>query len=238
MEYKPNVPLNKFSSGSSSSRFNVKYLGKLLLRKIYIIAFFCIIGIILALSFVFHTFTISYQTSVTFYAIATDGDDLSESYSLQSYAQRAVSTYILLLDTNVFYNDLSEELSQKYTPEQLRSMVSFSAVASSELFKATVHSTDSNTAKLVAEAVEKTVLQFMTPYLGGIKLKVIDPAIQPTPSAYPSRIIIVFVGFFFSFLLAVVFIVTKERLGGRINDGDDLQTEYNIPILAEVLWHR
>ena len=46
------------------------------------------------------------------------------SLNMQNYALKLVNTYLRMLDTNSFYTKLSNELNEKYTPDELSKMIS------------------------------------------------------------------------------------------------------------------
>ena len=102
---------------------NVQKILFALLRKWKLLVIFAIIGALVGYFYTANFTTLTYTSSVEFLAYAVDGkDDISSSSSStetvrtsntskMNYAMKMLDTYIEIMSTNDFYNELTSDLN-------------------------------------------------------------------------------------------------------------------------------
>lgn len=166
------------------------------------------------------------------YKEATNGYEDLNRYNLSS---KLVATYIGLLDTNNFYEAVSKTLNDKYTATELKSMVKFTAIEETELFKADVVSNSPAEAKSVADAVAQTAPKTIEGLLSNnSKLKIVDEATTPQNPTSPNVTKNVLIALLFGLVISIVIAFIRDYFDVKIKYDDEMTTINNIPVLAAI----
>lgn len=203
------------------------------------IAFILIVSVLCAVcSFFVTTFFIqkTYTATVKLY-VSTDSKNSSSYEDLQSYnyASKLVATYIQMLDTNRFYTSVSEELNEKYTPSQLKSMITFNSVEDTEIFKANIVSESPTEAKKIADAVAKVAPITISGILkNNSELKIVDEATVPKNPTSPNVAKNVLVAFIIGLVVSLVIAFVRDYFDVKIKYNEEMTTLANLPILAAI----
>lgn len=160
-----------------------------------------------------------------------NGYDNLQSYN---YAEKLVSTYMQMLDTQSYYSDVSDYMNNKYTPTELSSMITFTNVEETEIFEADVVSNSPTNAKEIADAVAKTAPGKIEKINKKAKLKIVDEAVLPKDPTSPNTKMNVILAFLAGFVISTIFVFIKGRTDKKIKYNDDMTTIGDIPILATI----
>lgn len=178
-----------------------------------------------------------YTAKLSLYVDTTISDDkVNPAYSLnmQTYAQRLVSTYIRMLDTTSFYNDVSEMLDEKYTASELSKMISFKSDENTEIFDVLIRSNSPTEAKLIGDAVAEVAPKTISNLRSNANLKVCDPAQTPTKHSSPNTTQNVLVATAVGLLLSLIISFIRYFVDKKIKYNDDMTEIFNIPVLAAI----
>lgn len=179
----------------------------------------------------------TYTATVKLYVSADYKDSESGYEDLNRYnlSSKLVATYIELLDTNNFYEDVSKELNNKYTASQLKEMVKFTGVEDTEVFKADITSNSPTEAKNIADAVAKTAPVTIKELLSSNStLKIVDTATTPQNPTSPNVARNVIVAFLIGLVLSVIIAFIRDYFDVKIKYDDEMTTIYNVPVLAAI----
>ncbi len=202
------------------------------------IAMVLIVSLIAAVcSFFVTTFFIqkTYTTSVKLYVSADYIENAGNDLNTYQYTSKLVATYIQMLDTNSFFTDVAKELNDKYTPTQLQSMVKFTSVENTEVFKATVVSKSPTEAKSIADAVALTAPKTISELLvSSYQLKIVDDATIPTKPTSPNVQRNVLIAFLAGFVIALVVAFCRDYFDVKIKYDEEMTTLCNVPVLAAI----
>ncbi|WP_294467473.1 YveK family protein [uncultured Ruminococcus sp.] len=179
----------------------------------------------------------TYTSTVKLY-VSTDYNGASSGYqdlNAYNYSSKLVSTYIELLDTNNFYGNVSKSLNSKYTATELESMIKFTRVEETEVFKADITSGNPAEAKSIADAVAKTAPGTVKELLSNNStLKVVDEATTPknptSPNVAKNVIIALLIGIIISLIIAFI----RDYFDVKIKYDDEMTTIANLPVLAAI----
>ena len=172
-----------------------------------------------------------YEAETKFYINVAESEDLAQNiYYSQIFAQNVIGTYIEILKTDTFYNRLAERLDDQYTTTQLREMMSFSVVNSTEIFKARVVAGSAHAAKEIADASTVAVVETIYVFQKGIKLDVIDPPVLPDAPFSPNLYLYIAAGMIAGVILAAVYVLLRDFLDATIKDDDDLEARYGVVV--------
>ena len=178
----------------------------------------------------------TYTSSVKLYVSANYSDNnANEDLSTYNYTSKLVTTYIEMLDTNKFYNAVSEELDGKYTPSQLANAISFTNVENTEVFMAKVVFGDPTQAKNIADAVAVVAPETISKLLvNNYQLKIVDEATVPKKPTSPNLAKNVLLAFFAGMALMLVIAFLRDCFDIKVKYEDDMSMICGLPILSVV----
>lgn len=158
----------------------------------------------------------------------------AQSLSMQTYAQRLVSTYIRMLDTTSFYSKVSDSLDDKYTPSELKKMISFKSDESTEVFDVVINSASPTEAKRIGDAVAEAAPETISSLKSNANLKVCDPAQIPSKHSSPNttRNVLLFSALGLFIALMVSFI--RHFADKKIKYNEEMTEILGVPILAAI----
>ena len=194
-----------------------------------------------ALLFVVSAFMITpkYQSSAMFYVNNNNLNIGSASFSISSSdisaSQSLVDTYIVILKTRNTLETVIEKSELDYSYEQLSSMISASAVNSTEVFKVTVTSTDPIEACHIANGIATVLPDKISEIVTGSGAKVVDYAVVNPVKVSPSITKYTAIGLLIGVVLACVAIILEDIFDDTIRDDTYLLNTYeDIPTLAVI----
>lgn len=203
------------------------------------IAFVLVISMIFAVcSFFVTNFFIkkTYTSSVKLYvSVNYEGSSGTDDLSIHNYTSKLVATYIEMLDTNKFYSTVSEQLNKKYSASQLKSMITFSSVNTTEIFKAIVTSNSPTESKRIADAIVATAPKTINDILkNNSQLEIVDNPTVPTKPTSPNVTRNVLIAFFAGFVLSMVIAFARDYFDVKIKYDEEMITLCDVPILGAI----
>lgn len=178
----------------------------------------------------------TYTSSVKLYvSVNYEGSSGSDDLSIYSYTSKLVATYIEMLDTNKFYSAVSEKLDKKYTPSELKSMITFKSVDTTEIFKAIVNTGNPTEAKEIADAIVATAPATINDILkNNSQLKIVDDPTVPTHPTSPNVMSNVLFAFFAGFAISLAVAFIRDYFDVKIKYDEEMITLCNVPILGAI----
>lgn len=208
-------------------------------HKAWVVFLAALLSMAIAVGFTKLFITPKYNASAMFYvnnnSISVGDTSLSISQGDIVAAKSLVDTYIVILNSREFLETvIAEAHTSELSPVRLKSMISASAVNSTEIFQVTVTSEDPQQAYALATAINKYLPDRIDKIVVNSKAVIVDRPIKPaTPSSpsYPSNALL---GFVIGFVLAVIVIALREIFDVTIRSQEDVEQCCEHPILASV----
>lgn len=176
-----------------------------------------------------------YRTFVTFYAQSkTDPEEITSS-GLTANRQLA-GTYSYIVKSNTVMKEASKKLKEQgvyYNFSQLRAMTSM-ATTNTEIFTATISSTDQKNIKLIADTIAEAGVDRIRAIVTNGDVKILDVAETPGAPYSPNVTTNTITGALVGLLLACVFFVIRALTDTTIWNEDDLTKQYDIPVLGSI----
>lgn len=177
----------------------------------------------------------TYETTIKLYVEADNkGNSSYNDLSSYNYAASLVKTYIEMLETNNFYQRVSESFDGEYTMKEIGSMVRFSNESETEVFKATVTADTPTEAKLIADRVSEIAPVIISELNDSANLKIVDKAILPTSPASPNVTRNTLFAFVIGFVGMFIYLLIKDLFDVKFKYNSDMTTYNDIPILAAI----
>lgn len=183
--------------------------------------------------------TPQYRATVTIYV---NNFSVSEESGYPEYisatnlatSQRLVTTYVNIIKSNTVLKKVIEQSGMDMTVEQVRNMMTASAVENTEMFNVHVSNADPVLAAIIANVIADVAPDEIANILEGSSTKIIDRAEVPQYRYTPSFRKNTFLGCAAGAILAAVYVVLRILLDQRIKSQEDLDRLFNLPILGEI----
>ena len=200
-----------------------------------IVAVVCAVAVFLG-TFLF--ITPKYQASAMFYvnnnSLSLGEASVSISSSDISASRGLVKSYIVILTTRETINDVIDYAGVNRTYNQVKNMITATAVDSTEIFRVTVTSPDPAEAERIADAIAYILPKRISSIIEGTSAKVVDSAVLPTAPSSPNYTKNTMMGFLVGFALACAVIILRELFDITIRTEEDITRACTHPILAAV----
>ena len=149
-------------------------------------------------------------------------------------ATNYVETYVEILKSRSNMELVIEQSGVPYTYEQLRKMVSSSAVNSTGLFRVSVTSSNPEEARTLVNLIATILPDKVSEIINNTSIKVVDYAVTPHSRVSPSYIKFTGIGLLLGMILCSGVILLIAYFDDEIHNEDYLLTTYQHPILASI----
>ena len=207
-------------------------------HKAWLVAIVAVVCAVITFLGTYYLITPLYKASALFYvnnnsvtvgdaSISIDSGDLSAAKSL-------VDSYIVILQTRETLNDVKDYAGSGRTYSELKSMVSAASVNSTEIFEVVVTSPDPKEAADLANAIAYILPSRISGIIEGTSAKIVDTAVVPKSSSYPSYLLNTLIGFLFGAIVSIACIIVFTLMDVTIREEEDIAYICKHPILAAV----
>lgn len=174
-----------------------------------------------------------YSASTSLYVYNEASRESITSTDLNT-SQELVQTYIVILTSNAVLNKVTAVLNNQYTVEELREMITASAINNTEAFSITVENTDPAMAQKIANTIATVAPAEIIRVVKAGSVEVIDYATLPIEQSSPNVIRNTAIGGLLGCVVCVIVLVLKEMFDTVIRSEEDLIENFNIPILGVI----
>lgn len=178
----------------------------------------------------------TYTSTVKLYVNAnSNGKTSYDDINSHNYAQKMVATYIEILNTNSFRNEVAKELPDNYSAAFLKQAISYSEVTDTEVFSATVSCADPIEAKTVADAVAKAApATIKKQFEGNASLKIVDEAQLPEKPTAPHPARNAIIAFLAGLVLTMLIAFLRDYFDVKIKYDYEMTVLCGLPVLAAI----
>jgi capsular polysaccharide biosynthesis protein len=210
----------------------------MLRKKMIIIIIISLIGAVIAGCITNFFIEPKYTATIKMHVYSSSDNRVASSSSISSSeldaSQKLVNTYLVVVESNTFTQKVADQLGNGITPAEIRSMMNCEQITDTLAFQVNITSTDPQLATDIANIIANTCPDEIVRILKVGGVEVIDYATLPTSPSSPNLQKNVLVGLVFSFAVAFVFFFIKELFDTSITDENDLEREFDIPILGTI----
>lgn len=178
----------------------------------------------------------TYVSTVKLYVFtpASSANNGNENINELNYAQKVVNTYIEMLETNSFFENVKKKAGVDMPLEQFKKTVVFSTLNDTEVFEANASANSPEEAKKIADAVSSLAPSAIAKFKEGASLKIVDPATYPDKPSSPHVLLNTIIGLLVGLTLSVCWFLLRDSLDLRIKGEEDVTEDYNLPVLASI----
>ena len=209
--------------------------GKALLYRIWVIILCAVICGAATLIYTANFITPKYKAEVTmFLNNKNSGEDFYMNSSDYAVALRQVETYTKIISSNAVLDKVAESLGNGITGDQIRGMMTATAVGETEMFKVAVLSPDPEMSKNIANAIADVAPGEIAKFGLGSVAKVVDYARAPKSRHSPSYTVNTVMGAAAGAALAALVIILQLQLDVRVKKSEDLEKIFSVPVLGVI----
>ena len=217
---------------------DIKALLLFVLHKSWLIVLVAVLFAGMALGYAKLFITPQYSASIQLYTNNIYEESKGEVQAGQlTAAAYLAEAYMVILEGKPVLNEVlkATELQDKYTVDQLRSMISADTVNQTEIFQVTITCPDSKEAAVLANAFAEVLPKELPNIVNGSDVRLVDYAVESKQVVFPKYNIIVLVAAIAGALIALAGLILREFLDDGIDSEEYLTTVYEeIPLLAVV----
>lgn len=159
-------------------------------------------------------------------------DDVNTS-GLQS-AITLLPTYIEVLRSEPFLEDVSDDIDNKYSASSILDMATFTAVEETNLITISAQAADPHDAYLVARSIIRNAPRRIAQIFEGGSVKVIEYPKEASSAESDNAFKLGIVGFIAGAAVAMIIIFLINLFDTRVKSSEELSTKYGLPILGEI----
>lgn len=177
-----------------------------------------------------------YSASALLYFENKENQQAITSISDLNAAQKLVNNAIALFrEGNRIELALIDEFGFDYSIGEVKEMIGFSTVNSTEVVKVTVTMEEEALVVPVTNALVELCQEFFTETIMSGTIKVHNYAMPSSGPVYPSTKLFMAGGFAIGLLGSYLIVFIAELLDTKVKAEDDLFTIYEIPVFAEIM---
>ncbi|MBR2902737.1 MAG: hypothetical protein IKC38_05980 [Clostridia bacterium] len=222
----------KKADTDSSAGISLVDIFKVLKQKVIWIALVTLIATIGSFLITKFFVTPKYTSSVMVYVYnEKEGGYTSSDLSL---SKSLVNTYVVMIESDTLLTQVINSLDLDMSCNQLRKMISASAVNNTEVFKINVEHADPGLAKDIAGSISQLAPSFLEEKAHAGSVEIIDYAQIPTQPTSPSLARNMIIGFILGLIVSVAIIVGSAIFDTKIYDENDLISKFEVPVLGSV----
>ena len=207
----------------------------ILWNKVWVIILCTLIGGVAAFGISAFVLDPTYTSRVSMYVNSnTERENTIANLNDINASQKLVSTYIEILKSDNVLSKVITETGFTYTPEQIRKMLTASAVNGTEIFEVKITTKDANEAAVIANTIAAVAPEEIIRVVKAGSVELIDEAVPATSPSSPNVLLNTIIGLMLGGVLSVLGVLVAEMLDNRIKTEDDLKKGYDFPILGTI----
>lgn len=218
-----------------SAKLTVLNVVEMLLKRWWILLLALIVGASAFFSYFSFAVEPTYASTGSLF-VNNMREKKSENVSIgdMTTSQMLVWTYMELLKSNTFMDQVAKTADLGYSGGQISGMISMNPKNDTEIMQITASTHNpAHSQKLVNTILECAPMEIDRIIEGG-SVKIVDYAYLPTKPVGPNVLLYTLVGGAFGFAVAAGIVVLREILDNRVKDEDDLLKLYNVPVLGMI----
>lgn len=144
-----------------------------------------------------------------------------------------VNTYSEIVKSPRILDEVAKK-NKKYSASEIKSMLTATTQAESQILNVNVESGSKKDAEKVANDIAKVFSDEMPNIMNVDNVTILSKANGTASKVSPSLIINLVIGLILGLILALIIIILKEIFDKRIRTEEDIERELNIPVLGSI----
>ncbi|MHD0445130.1 CspC family polysaccharide chain length determinant protein [Staphylococcus cohnii] len=209
-----------------------KLLG-LLRKNMKLLIILPLLGLLISAIISFFVLDVKYQASTQILVNQKESDSQMMAQEVQSNIQ-LVNTYSEIVKSPRILDKVSKELDDKYSPNEILSMLTVTNQSESQLLNIDVESKSGNDSEKVANEIAKVFSEEVPNIMSVDNVSVLSKADNTASQVAPKPVVNLIVGLVIGLVVALLMIFIKEMFDKRIKTEEDVKRELEIPVLGAI----
>lgn len=178
----------------------------------------------------------TYRSEGSLYVNASSEQQLQKTINTSTItaSQQLVNTYSEILKRRTFLESVAKDIDNKYTVNQIRQMLSISAVNETEIMQISVTATDPDDAYLIAHSVLMRAPDELIRVVEAGSVKLLDDAKKNNVAVAPNIRQNTLIGVLLGMAVGALIIFLLELIDTRITSPESITDNYKEPLLGEI----
>lgn len=214
----------------------VDILSLMFSHKLLILIFIIITISITFVKVAFFTDDVYVASGILYVSNQTEGSIDSESISKGDIESSRTlgSTYMEVLKTRSFLEEVSQDVDNKYSWNQIKNMTTISAVNQTELLSVTVKSTSAEDSYKIAESIISKAPDKLNSVFKRGEVAIVDGVLMPKSPVSKGLTKKLAIGAIVGAMLGIILVFLMSLFDKKIHKSEDIVQRYNISILGEL----
>ena len=228
------INVRNFDSDNRAPIDPFEFAGYLYKNIKYLVLFLLVGGII---GFLISSFVIKprYSSFVDLYVKNTTKTETDAvQYTDINASQKLVSTYMVILQSNVVTKKVRNQLGNQMTDAQLLKLVTFSSVNETEVLRIKAETTDPKLTVNICKAYKEIASEALDDIVGAGSVRVISEPIYPKGQSYPNVLNFSIYGAFVGLFIGIILFLILMIFNNTVEDDGKLSERYDIPVLGGI----
>ena len=228
------INVRNFDSDNRAPIDPLEFAGYLYKNIKYLVLFLLVGGII---GFLISSFVIKprYSSFVDLYVKNTTKTETDAvQYTDINASQKLVSTYMVILQSNVVTKKVRNQLGNQMTDAQLLKLVTFSSVNETEVLRIKAETTDPKLTVNICKAYKEIASEALDDIVGAGSVRVISEPIYPKGQSYPNVLNFSIYGAFVGLFIGIILFLILMIFNNTVEDDGKLSERYDIPVLGGI----
>lgn len=215
---------------------NLRKVIKTIAEKIWVIVFATVAAAILSFLVTKFLITPQYVSTATLYVQNTENRQIDVGINMVDLtaAIKLVDTYIVVMESDLVMDEVSQNIGGRYTGEEIREMFSAASEKETEVLRINVKNEDPVMANRIAEEILRVAPDELIRVVKAGAVEVIDHASHPIVPSSPNMTWNLFLGTLLGLLLSLIAVILAEFLKVQVRDEEDLTDIFNIAVIGTV----
>ncbi len=175
-----------------------------------------------------------YQSDGTLYVSAQRTQTSDISQGMQAASTRLVDTYKEILGRRTFLSQVSYDVGNKYSVENLSRMISMESLNETEVMEITVTGKIPEDVHQICNSVLSHASDELIRVINAGSVKILDNGQLPTNPVSPDVKKYTLIAFLFGLVVGAVIVLLLDLFDTRIKSRDDVISKYKEPLLGEI----
>lgn len=218
---------------------SIKLILREWVRRLWLIVLCAVIGFVGVFWYTQYSTIPVYSTTMKVSTLSNFGSNEQMStagnyINMLTLSQRRVATYLELMKTTAFYEQVALTSGTGYTAGAVGSMLTFAEIENMGFFYVTITGTDPQAIKLIADAVGQEMYPFISALLPDTAVSVVEPPKVPTDPINSKAKSNAIKGAVVGAVIMMAVIAAITFFDSHIKDEETLSSRYDIPILGVI----
>lgn len=217
---------------NQGQEIDLRTLFRILIQKWWLIGIITALGFGFAFVYAYVYVNSEYTANVSMMVLVSNEEQTNEQNF--NFSSKLKSTYTELAKSDLVIYRVIEELNLYYSPNQLRSMITITAVPDTIIIKLSVVTNYPYNSYAIANKMVEVMKDVSQNFEGFNNIEILDSAKEPTSPSGPNRLMYVLIGTMLGGIVGVGLVFVLAFMDQSIKTTSDIEDKLKLRVLATI----